>query len=162
MTASARTLKTDWQAIQQAAIAGVSYPVLAKRFRVSLDAVKQRACRGKWPVPARILRRAKELAVSPDVTAHDAVTAGAESLLKDGQTATLHGMRILLAKLEKAAAKPSSVADIEDVQDVVAAAKGARVLAGMDREGASVTVSFQWGPPGSEPEERPRVLDVGE
>ena len=102
--------------------------------------------------------------MSPSVTAHDAVTAGAESLLKDGQAATLYGMRILLAKLEKAAAKPSIVADIEDVQDVVAAAKGARVLAGMDREGASFAVSLQWGAfwssPGSEPQEKPRVLDA--
>src|SRR3954467_12229233 len=65
---------TDWTAIEKAAISGVSYPKLAARFGVTLAAVKKQASRGKWPVPARIMRRAREL--SPNVTG-EAVTIAA-------------------------------------------------------------------------------------
>lgn len=133
-------IKPDWRAIEKAAIAGMPYPLLAEKFGVSLAAVKKQASRGKWPVPARIMRRAREL--SPHVTG-DAVTMAAENLLNDGQTASLHAMKILLGKLAKAAKHPETVDDIASVGEVVTAGKGARSIAGLDRvEPANVSVNL--------------------
>lgn len=81
---SGRT-KPDWGAIEKAAIAGVPYPELAKRFDVSLAAVKKQSSRGRWNVPARVIRRVKELQMSPNVTGDTAVTATAESLAQIGR-----------------------------------------------------------------------------
>lgn len=132
--------RPDWIAIEKAAIAGVPYPELATRFRVTLSAIKKQASRNRWPVPARIRRRAKEL--SPAVTGPEAVTAAAESLLRDGEAATGLAMRVIVGKLQKAAAKPQSVADIASVTDVVSALKGARLAAGMDRGQPMVQIAL--------------------
>lgn len=151
-TMKTASTKPDWQAIEKAAISGVPYPTLAKQFKVSLAAVKKQASRSKWAVPARIKRRAREL--SPRVTEDEAVTVAAQSLLADGRAATVHGMKILRGKLAKAAARPSSIADLETVSDVATALRGARLAAGLDRvEGAQVQVNLamfqgQEGPEG--------------
>jgi hypothetical protein len=76
--------KPDWAAIEKAAIAGVGYRQLAEMFGVSLAAVKKQASRKRWLVPARIMRRAKEL--SPPVTgAAEMVTLTAGSLAEIGE-----------------------------------------------------------------------------
>jgi hypothetical protein len=125
----------DWSAIEKVAITGLPYPKLAKCFGVTLAAVKKQASRGKWPVPARIMRRAREL--SPAVTG-EAVTVAARSLLADGNTATVHAMKILLGKLAKAAARTASIADLSDVGGIVMAMKSARVARGRSGSPAHV------------------------
>ena len=52
-------LEVDWLEIQMAACAGVPYPSLAAKHGISSGAIRQRAFREKWPVPASIIRRAK-------------------------------------------------------------------------------------------------------
>jgi hypothetical protein len=122
--------KPNWKTIREMAVAGLSFPQLAKRCGASLAAIKKRSSREKWPVPARIMRRAREL--SPHVT-DEVVTDMAENLLHEGTVATCHAMKILRLKLARAVANPASIADLRDVQGVVTALKGARLAAGLDK-----------------------------
>lgn len=60
-------LPIDWEALKQAAIAGVDFRVLAIQFRLfdkhgkpNTNAIRQRAYRESWPIAARIVRVAKK------------------------------------------------------------------------------------------------------
>jgi hypothetical protein len=124
--------RPNWPAIAQAAIAGIPYADLSKRFGVTHAAIKKQSQRNRWPVPNRILKRAREL--SP-VVPGDAVDTAAENWLAHGQAANGFALRILRAKLERAASKLDSIADLADLADVegvATAAKMARLCAGLD------------------------------
>lgn len=104
--------KPNWSTIEKAAIAGASYPQLAKRFGVTLSAVKKQASRGKWPVPARIMRRAREL--SPHVT-DEAVTVGAECLNEIGEKNALLIARFVSAQIKRDIQKPMPISQWSDL-----------------------------------------------
>jgi hypothetical protein len=60
-------LPIDWEALKQAAIAGVDFRVLAIQFRLfdkhgkpNTNAIRQRAYREAWPIAARIVRVARK------------------------------------------------------------------------------------------------------
>lgn len=59
-------LDVDWKAIEVSAIAGVPYPAIAaqwgmfdERGRPDTNAIRQRAFREKWPVPAAVRKRSQ-------------------------------------------------------------------------------------------------------
>lgn len=59
-------LLIDWDAVQLSAVAGVPYPALALKHgmvddqgRPDTNAIRQRAFREKWPVPAAVRKRAR-------------------------------------------------------------------------------------------------------
>jgi len=60
-------LPIDWEALKQAAIAGVDFRVLAIQFKLfdkhgkpNTNAIRQRAYRESWPIAARIVRVARK------------------------------------------------------------------------------------------------------
>jgi len=62
----ATELMVDWNAVQLSAVAGVPYPALALQWgmvdehgRPDTNAIRQRAFREKWPVPAAVQKRAR-------------------------------------------------------------------------------------------------------
>lgn len=50
----------DWRAVEQAAIAGVSYPVLAKEYGTTPESIKVKAHQGQWPTPERVRKEAEK------------------------------------------------------------------------------------------------------
>ncbi len=122
-----------------AAIAGVSYPKLAGRFGVSLSAVKKQASRNKWPVPARIMRRAKEL--SPAVT-DEAVTVGAEILAQIGESNALLIARFVSDQIKRGTRKPVA---ITQWSDLATAHKLVQSATGRDRSQTALHLNFGTG-----------------
>lgn len=51
----------NWEDIEAACIAGLSYLEAEKRYGVKANTIRQRAQRKKWPTPTAIASRAKEL-----------------------------------------------------------------------------------------------------
>ena len=118
-----------WPAIERAAIAGVHPADLCRKYGVTLAALRKQSQRNKWPVPNRILKRAKELS---QVVPGDILETAAENWLAQGQAANGYALRILRTKLERAASRPDSIDDLADVEDIATAAKMARTCAGLD------------------------------
>lgn len=171
--------KEEWKEIRSASEAGIEDSQLSQTYQIPKPAIRMRRMREKWLTPNRIQAeiaankaRAEALArgnkgalVESDVTrvTKPALEAVSERLLEDGKAASLRGMVLLKNLLERA--KPEDLADLADVGDVVQAVKGARLIAGLDKEGQSLTLNlgaFWEAPvePGSGPVEKPMVLDV--
>jgi len=71
------SLEIDREAVKMAAIAGVSYPVIARKYGLyrpdgspDTTIIRQWAFRGKWPVPARIREVSRRKVVAEARAAH--------------------------------------------------------------------------------------------
>ena len=161
-------LAVDWDQIKQAAIAGVSFPELARQWEMLDDegkpdtsAIRKRCSREGWPVPRSIMAsaslrlneaKAAQNAAREQMQAKgeavtvvtppppNAVIAG--NIAEMGAKSNLHALALLQNKLQRASESPDSIRDLENVGDIVTALKGARLAAGMDKEGSQVTLNL--------------------
>lgn len=156
--------KEEWKEVQKASEAGLEDEELSRTYGVSKASIKMRRMREKWMTPNRIRaeiaaskaradsmrigngQAKKELAALGDgnvtTVTKPALEAVSESLLEDGKASSILGMRLLKGLLERAAKDPESLESLETASDVVTAVKGARLIAGLDREGSSVTLNL--------------------
>ena len=174
--------KEEWNEVRKASEAGVDDSQLSKDYGVSKNLIKQKRFQQKWMTPLRVKaeaqlqRERKSIMARASVGGDKAVVDGktltvltaeesvAAKMVKDGEVAGLHAMKILLGKLAFAAANPSSIDDLESVGDVSIAAKTARSIAGLDKPDVAANIALNFGafwesPSGAEVE-KPRVLDV--
>ncbi len=143
----------DWVAVRESVVLGVPYDVVSSKFGPSVEAIKVRAFRGKWPTPTR-LQRLRASRQSGDVVPADAAVVSkppvtldsrqgelttetaSDSLLSYGERGRLIGARLLHGLLDRAGRSPRKLARLRDAGDVVTATKGLLVAAGMDKPDA--------------------------
>jgi len=113
-----------WREIELACVAGMSFADAAKEFGIKSNTIRIRATRLKWPTPAAIARRAKQLTTRPTPSALDKV---AENWT---EKAELHRG----AAFDKAskAVSASRIAPPKTWHDFDIADKAARRAAGLD------------------------------
>ncbi len=136
----------DWSAVERVVTSGVPMIEVAKRFHVPAATVRQRAKRGGWATPQRVISKAQRL-MSRDVTQADAVMIAAESLAQLGDEGSQFAARIAHRLLKRASERPESVRDLSDVGGVCAALKTVRLACGKDEAANTVQVNL-WGMPG--------------
>lgn len=162
-------LAVDWEAIKQAAIAGVPIPDLARQWgmideetgKPDTTAIRKRSSREEWPIPRAVIERAhKKLAEAKAAVANlvtdvsqDGVTLSqrpakpvdlaADSLVDGGNEASAIAQGIALRSLRSAPKKLT----VTDFGDVKTAMQIARTAAGMDRAQVQVAVALapKWG-----------------
>jgi hypothetical protein len=146
---------SGWAQLKRASEAGVSDPVLAKKYDVSERAIRVRRHREKWMTPERLEEMKQERAMKES---NKRVATGAMKRMKQGddgeggmghvveEIATLAESGSLhFARLAESALRRKKSLTIRTVGDAVAAAKGLRSVAGLDKE-AVVTMNFgAWG-----------------
>lgn len=140
-----------WAALRRASEAGVSDETLAAKYSVPKAAIRLRRSRQKWLTPAR-LEEAKAVALTREQ--HKRVSTGAvtrmiqdpdneegtghvvEEIASLAETGQLHFARLA----SKALTKKKSLS-IKTMGEAVAAVKGLRTVAGMDKE-AQISVNI--------------------
>lgn len=113
-----------WREIELACVGGMSFVEAEKQFGVKSNTIRVRATRNKWPTPAAIARRAKQLTIRPATTALD---KAAETW---NEKAELH-RGAAFDKASKAIAA-SKIAPPKTWHDFDLADKAARRAAGLD------------------------------
>ena len=113
-----------WREIELACVAGMSFVDAEKQFGVKSNTIRIRATRQKWPTPAAIARRAKQLTIRQSPSALDKI---AETWT---EKAELH-RGAAFDKASKAVAL-SKIAPPKTWHDFDLADKAARRAAGLD------------------------------
>lgn len=143
-------LAVDWLSIEKAAVAGVPYAKLAEIHEIEPEAIRQRASRYRWAVPARIRAIAREVANLPvapvttgercHVTEHgDRIARVTAETLQDMHART--AAALVSASSRALAAFAEKPAPVTDWQEAATAYKVQRLAAGIDKEGAQVRVN---------------------
>lgn len=160
MTASPKARKPDWLAIQSSAESGVPMIELARRFRVTADAIRQRAKRGGWATPRRVIGKAREL-LSRNVTKDNAVDISAEALAQIGQRNNQLVARYAGDAIERLARSKARL-PVKTWSDMATANKLVRLATGQDKEGSTTQISFGafWSHPEAVPEKPIVVVDL--
>lgn len=144
-----------WAEIRAASEAGVDDVTLSKDFGISREAIRKYRSRDNkkgdpWITPKHLqtaamveklklkMKNSNHTTLEPTMTAEESL---AQRLLRDGESASSHAMKVLLKKLTAAALDPDSIADLEDVGDVSTAVKAARSIAGLDKPDTQVAIS---------------------
>lgn len=161
MPAISKLSRAEWEEIKEAAISGVPINQIAERYDMETGTIYVRAHREKWPMPARIkgliAKRAKSGEVPRGLLDNPKDENGnvrdckkgseliADSLISNGEKASLIASNLALAALQKAAASPDSLAPLKFISDVKTAMQIPRIAAGMDREGINLAVNVAVG-----------------
>ncbi len=152
-------LAVDWDAIKQAAIAGVPFRNLADNWGMAdTAAIRQRASREAWPIPRAIVDKAvqrlaqakaehsraitavREAAgLDSPVTVSQASVTSLEEYAKRTQNAILPA---LVGQVEKAARDRPEAWEPNSLKGLQSAVTTIWKLTGRDRPGASVTLNF--------------------
>lgn len=171
---AARLTKEGWFEIQRASEAGVDDDQLSQDYGVSKGAIRIRRMREGWLTPRKMaeevaiqkakaeVRNLSNKAAVTGVTTTPAEESIARKMLRDGETAGIHAMSVLLKKLAFAAENPETISDLETVGDISVAVKAARGIAGLDKQGqGQVVLNFGafWNAEKTGPDDRP-VFDV--
>lgn len=145
---------TDWEAIKTLVSSGVSFKEVADNTGVAWESIKKRAQREKWPYPAAVARRAKEMMASvnkPLVRTDQSVPSvpkadselDLQSIVADSWLEKAENHRVLAFNLAHGALKRAKVPVIRGWRDIETADKMARRAAGLDStEGQTVNVGL--------------------
>ncbi len=146
---------SGWAAIRAASEGGVDDETLSADFGVARSTIRKNRSRDNqkgdpWLTPANKTRAAEEekmnrrLRCISNSTQDLPMTADqsiAQKMVKDGETASLHGMELILGLLKEAIGKPEGIKPLEDISDVVSATKAARNIAGLDKPELALQVN---------------------
>lgn len=132
-----------WSAAREAAALGVPFRQIAETYGLSLEAVRKRAQRDKWPRPEKL--------VPPPPPSVPPSTLAAQSWAERGEQ-----HRAAVFKLASEALAKAKPRKLEDWADIERAARLADRAAGLDKPAALVSIHF---PEGLSSESRP-IFDI--
>lgn len=147
-----KRIDTNWEGIQTAVCAGMTYSDASNYFRVPCDAIRKRASREEWPTVRAVKEKMEELQalkelpcsvlapVSRSVTNANLTTVLAENWVERGEN-----HRKLAYEMAHGAIKRANIAniDVKDWSDIEKADRMARRAAGLDQEDTSkVSISL--------------------
>jgi hypothetical protein len=138
---------SGWAELRAAYEGGVDDATLEQDFGVPRSSIRKKRSRDNqngdpWLSPAKLRMAAEQERLKRKFDRTTNITPGApitaeesiaNKLLRDGELATQHAMKILLKKLTEAALDPEQVRGIESIQDVSTAVKAARSISGLDK-----------------------------
>lgn len=133
-------LRVDWNAIEKAAIAGVSYPQLAKTYDIPVTAIRKRSSRFSWPVPTAIALAVTNAEIKAQNAKILAVTVkGVNELHEESAVTLVTASHKALKKFSRHAPVPDNWTDAKTAYSVM------RLAAGIDKEGGPVVSLNLWG-----------------
>lgn len=127
----------DWEAIKQAAIAGVMYPQLERQFGISQGRIRTMACRKQWPTPDRAKAQAEAKLREAQAELHRA------KLRRAGRSEEAEGVTAVTIPLIEASRREIVAATITDSMDEMAQTG---LMASMKRAFRSVMQSADFFP----------------
>lgn len=154
---AAKLTPEQWGEIRAANEAGVDTEILAERFNVRSNAIRQRRFREKWVTPRlieeqRMVEQAKARAramgqstVTRVSNAPSALEITAETLTAKAQEGSLHAAAMFLAAIMETQ-EQGGIAPARNGKELATLMKGLRLPAGLDRsEGTTINIGALWG-----------------
>lgn len=148
-------VRTDWEAIKTLVVSGVSFKEVSDTTGVAWATIRKKAQRERWPYPAAVARKAKEMmksvskplvradngsvqSVTEPILEPDLLSKAADSWLERAEN-----HRLLSYDIAHKALKGAKSVPIRGWRDIDTADKMARRAAGLDStEGTTVNVGL--------------------
>ena len=145
---AAPSLDVDWNAIKDAAIAGVPIAKLAEIHQIDKFTIHKRAKRQAWSLPhivqaaVQAQKGLSNYVQSPSKSGQIATQHAAETLAELGESGALTGAKLVHGLLKRAAANPDALFPLAAVGDVAVAIRALNAATGREKASASVTLNL--------------------
>ncbi len=160
-------LEVNWEEIKAYMLAtGSSFEDTAQRFssddvEVSHWAIRKRAEREDWPLPEKVIKKAREIvAQRTAVQAVQTTQMVAENWLEKGEQSRAMAWKISEKPLKALADGKTDAPEVKTWQDVAAIVKLNRQAAGLDTGESTVSQSFNFTMLGERMGEIPPAIEV--